>query len=328
MIISVTERGVFRRCKQQWDYSSFSRQALTPLVPPTALSFGSMVHKVHEEWLLHPETPVSDLVMEVAAQGVRDLKERYKSKVGVEPSLDELKGFWEQVDLLLEMMINYEKQWGSSLPDGFTLMQPEQTIVIPIPGTQHPCMNNIHLTSGGFPLLDEDCSQCNGTKIEYHYLEGTLDALLRDEGGQVWVLERKTFANHPKIDVLQNNDQFIAYLWLLKQLDVGVVGGVFYDGMWKRKWEKNRTLDQLFMREPLIRGPEEIANFGVQLRDEALDMAQPDLRIYRNRAWVGCWDCQFDRLCTAEFKGEDAAYIRERHYVNRTRHDWQEETAD
>lgn len=328
MIISVTERGTFRRCKKQWDYSSFNRQALTALLPPTALSFGTLVHKCHEDWLLAPEKPVQDVVMNVIAQAQKDLIQRYKAKVGVGPEDKELSSFWEQAELCLDLMMSYERRWGSSLPEGFTLLQPEQTILVPIPGTEHPCQNSVHATSGGFPILDETCPECKGTKIARHFLEGTLDALIRDEQEQVWVLERKTFNQHPKIDVLQSNDQFIAYIWILNQLSIGPVGGLYYDGMWKRKWEGKRELADLFLREPLIRGPEEIANFGVQLRDEALDMAQSDLRIYRNRAWSGCWDCQFDRLCTAEFRGEDAEYIRERHYIARQRNDWQNEAAD
>lgn len=325
MIISVTERGVFRRCKQQWDYSSFNRQGLTSVLPPTALSLGGLVHKCHEEWLLHPDEPVEEVAIRVCAQGAKDLKERYTKAVGVEPDEREMQGFWDQAILVMEMMVNYKSMWGSALPDGYTLLQPEQTIVVPIPGTEHACPNPTH--NSRIPKLDELCAECQGTKRIFHYLEGTLDALMRDSGERVWVLERKTYGNHPRENVLQQNDQFLAYLWLLSQIDVGELGGVFYDGMWKRKLEGKRTLEELFTRIPLIRSPEEIKNFGVQVRDEALDMAQPDLRIYRNRAWTGCWDCQFDPLCSAEFREEDAAYIRERKYVSRTRHDWLEEAA-
>jgi hypothetical protein len=223
-------------------------------------------------------------------------------------------------------MINYQARWGSALPDGYELLQPEQTIIVPIPGTKHKCTNEAHAFR--VPLLSEQCPDCGGSGELYHHLEGTLDALMRDEGGRVWVLERKTYGNKPREDVLQQNDQFLAYLWLLsKAFPQLELGGIFYDGMWKRKLEGKRELEDLFTRIPLIRSPEEIKNFGVQVRDEALDMAQPDLRIYRNRAWTGCWDCQFDPLCAAEFREEDADYIRERKYVSRTRHDWLEEAA-
>jgi hypothetical protein len=191
-------------------------------------------------------------------------------------------------------MNNYKTKWGSSLPDGYTLLQPEQTVVVPIPGTPH-------------------------------HLEGTFDALIQDAGGRLLIYERKTYGNRPRVDALQANDQFGAYLWILTELDLGPVGGLFYDGMWKRAWEGKRGLDDLFMREVLIRSPEEIANIGLHIRDEALDMAAPDLRIYPNRAWQGCWDCQFERLCSAQDRGEDVEYIKARNFVERDKHDWQEE---
>ena len=319
MIISVTERGTFRRCKRQWDYASFNRQALTPLVPPTALSFGSLVHRCHEEWLLKPDEEISDIVMRVAAEGLRDLKERYKKTVGVEPEEAELKDYFEQIELLLEMMNNYKAKWGASLPEGYTLLQPEQTVVVLIPGTEHECDHAAQQSRMA------GCTECDENGVAWHYLEATFDALMEDVSGGLWVLERKTYGNRSKIETLQANDQFGAYLWALTQLDLGPVGGLFYDGMWKRKWEGKRQLDDLFMREPLIRSPEEIDNIGRHICDEALDMASPDLRIYPNRAWQGCWDCQFESLCSAQDRGEDVELIRAQKYVKRDKRDWQEE---
>lgn len=90
MIISVTERGTFRRCKQQWDYASFNRQGLTSVLPPTALSLGGLVHKCHEEWLLNPDEDLGELVVRVCAQGAAELKERYTKAVGVGPDEREM----------------------------------------------------------------------------------------------------------------------------------------------------------------------------------------------------------------------------------------------
>jgi len=328
MIISVTERGTFRRCKRQWDYASFNRQGLTSVVPPTALSFGSLIHKCHEKWLENPNKPITDLVVVAIAEGLKDLKDRYKDIVGVEPHDVELKDYFAQGELALEIMINYEKRWGASLPEGYTLLNAEQTIITPIPGTEHSCPSCEGTGVAPDHIIDAVCSECSGTAIAMHYLEGTLDGLMRDEGGRLWVLERKTYGNRPNVTNLQHNDQFLAYLWSVRQLNMGPIGGIFYDGMWKRRWEKRYTLDDLFLREPLLRSDEEMNQFGLHVRDEALDMAQPDLRVYPNRAWQGCWDCQFERLCSAEDRGEDTAYIRARHYVTRERHEWLEETAD
>lgn len=313
MIISVTERGTFKRCRLMWDYSSFSRQSLTSLRPPTALAFGTLVHKIHEEWLLNIDEPVADIVIRVAADTQREIEQQYIDRVGVGPDARELEAFLDQVALAHEMFSNYEERWGASLPEGMTLIKPEQTIALPIPGTEHPC-KYVHATG------DASCADCeNG--VSHHLLEGTLDALMQDDAGRLWILERKTYNSKPRVDNMQMNDQFLAYLWALTKLDMGEVGGIIYDGMWKRFKEK-RNLEDLFFRTPLIRSPEEIENFSVQLRDEALDMENP--RIYRNARWEGCWDCQFVKLCQAEFRGEDADYVKEQFFTLRTRSEIEE----
>lgn len=291
VIVTVTERGTFRRCRQMWDYASFNRQGLTSIRPPTALAFGSLVHKAHELWLENLDADPSIIVGLAANTVLDELKKTYLKTVGVEPDARELESFLDQVSLATEIFVNYKEHWGSSLPDGFTLMHAEQTIVIPIPGTDH-------------------------------FLEGTLDGLMRDEGGRLWVLERKTYNTKPRIDAMMMNDQFIAYLWAIRQLGIGDIGGILYDGMWKRTREtekgKLRDLDDLFFRTPLIRSPEEIDNFERQLVDEVHDMAN-EPRIYRNARWEGCWDCQFQNLCVAEFRGEDSEYIREKFFTKRER---------
>jgi hypothetical protein len=43
-------------------------------------------------------------------------------------------------------------------------------------------------------------------------------------------------------------------------------------------------------------------------------MANPDLAIYPNFRWEGCWDCQTRDLCLAEEFGEDLDYIKRTRY--------------
>src|SRR5712672_2387263 len=108
MIISVTERGTFKRCRQQWDYSSFSRQHLTAKVPPTALSFGTLIHKTHDEWLLHPDEDVNDIVVKASVPALRELKDNYRKTVGVDADEREFASFYEQTELALNMANNYK----------------------------------------------------------------------------------------------------------------------------------------------------------------------------------------------------------------------------
>lgn len=327
MIVSVTERGTFKRCRQQWEYASRNRQGITPIQPASALALGTMVHKVHEAWLLEPDKDVEILVMEVAKTSRDELKEAYRKSVGAYPSDEEevMVQFFEQVMLVREMMTNYQAYWGASLPKGYTLVKPEQTVLVPIPGTAHACDAPVHQGSVLVPKLTESCEQCNGTGTAYHYLEGTLDALIRNEQGLLWVLERKTYGQRPRLETLEENDQFLAYVWILTMLDIGPVGGILYDGMWKREATTKRGLDDLFIRHTLTRTQAELRNFEIELRREVEDMVNPN--IYRNFKWDGCWDCGFRPLCLAEYRGEDSEWIRNDRYTKRELVTWIEEES-
>lgn len=298
MIISVTERGTFKRCPQKWHYESRNGLSLTPVVPPQALGFGTMIHEAHEQWLLRPSADPAVIVLEVADAAEKRIRAAYLKAVGAPASDEELITFYENVDLAREVIVNYKAYWGSSLPDGYELVQPEQTVLIPIPGTSHQ-------------------------------LEATMDALIRNPAGLLFVLERKTYGQRPKLDVLEMNDQFLAYGWAVSKLGLGEVGGVLYDGMWKRRLEGKRTLDDLFVRHVLTRAPQEYVNFERELAIEANAIARthanPEANLYRNFQWQGCWDCSVRPLCLAEFRGEDANWVREVKFTTRESAEWLEE---
>lgn len=322
MIVSVTERGVFKRCHAQWDYTSRNRQNLQRIIPPTAFSLGSLVHKGLELWTINPEEKsAQDYLGVAAAQEIAAIQKRYFERVGVPLSDDEQGMLLDMFGLAYEMVGNYQKHWGSPLPEGFRLVQTEQTILMPIPGTEHACE-----CLG----TDKNCSECGGNGKTHHYLEGTLDAVIEDiESHLLFVLERKTYGNRPRLDVLEIADQFTAYAWLLQKTGIGQVGGVAYDGLWKRSVERQRggprKLEELFTRTLITRSPQQLASFERELTLEVLDMANP--KIYRNFKWDGCWDCPVESLCLSEYKGEDSQWVREQEYMPRvTDIPWEDDT--
>lgn len=322
MIISVTERGIFKRCRRMWDYSSYSRQALEPVVNRPALVLGQLIHQTLADWMIEPNMEADRRYMQYVSAALEDIKARYRERIGANISEEELGETYEQVQLGLAMIKNYVAYWGTSLPEGYRLVQPEQTCLVPIPYTWHfECSNKDcnHMWMPGersaprCPICDEDPK--TGEQNKHIWLEGTLDALVADPSDAVWVLERKTYMNRPNIDKLAQEDQFLAYCWLLEQLNIGKVGGILYDGMWKRDVGPKRPIEDLFLRQTLLRGDYEIAHFGEQLAREALDMIRPS--IYPNRRWEGCYDCSFERLCTTETRGEDVDYIKSSFYKSR-----------
>lgn len=290
MIFSVTERAEFKRCRRKWSYSSFNRQHITRIVPKRALSLGTLVHKALATWLDIPTGNLANIFTRYAAESLDEARASYRKNIGAEISDAELDPLYEAIHTGVKMMQNYQERYHTPLPDNFRLLSPEQTVLVPIPGTQHQ-------------------------------LEGRFDALIEDEHGRIHILEHKTYSQRPRQDHLQMNDQFLGYLWILKQA-FGQNGGLAYDGMWTRTTPpKNGTEEDLFTRVILYRPDVELEEFETFLRYEVAEMANPDTPLYINRNWMGCFDCMYDPLCTAQSRGEDTEYVRSTMFTIRERTD-------
>lgn len=317
---SVTERGTFKRCPRQWDLTSLNRQKLGPIVPPLYLGVGTLIHKASQAWLLDPESIFEDHVMLAADAMLTEAHARYEAQVGVKMDKVEEDVLYESIHFATAMAHNYQIRWGSPLPEGYRIIRPEQKVSVPVKATAHVCeVCNGHGRT--FPSLTEalPCTNCNGEGFTYHHLEGRFDGLVVDDSGRIFILEHKTYKARPKPEVLQSNDQFLAYIWLARQLGIGEVVGLAYDGMWRRdSVPKGKTFEDLFMRTTIIRPEHEIAEFGHYLPSELNAMARTPENPYLNRRWEGCYDCGVEKLCSAMSRGEDTDYIRRAYFTERT----------
>jgi hypothetical protein len=352
MIGSVTELGTFRRCRWQHRFASFNGRALSRILAPTALSLGSLIHAGHARWEVEPGLSLWTIFMEEAAISEQLTREKWLERTGTNVPDSEMERFFDLVDLGRSMCVNYEEFYGTSLPDGFRVIEPEQTIVVEVPGTQHskewiwraqawvdcPHSRMVIETTDGEPL---EVPECNG----YHRLEGTLDSLLADDSDLCWIRERKTYKNRPSIDSLEHNDQFLGYLWLERMVHANSpiqLAGIAYDGMWKRAKPPDRIKDavtrqyrkgipdDLFLRKFLSRDELEIDGYHDHLISQLFDIAgryphPPE--IYPNHRWEGCWDCGFTELCDAKALKEDESGIL-KFYTIRDKNDRSELYAD
>ena len=297
MIVTTTERAEFKRCRRRWYFGSPNCMKLTRITPSPALALGTLIHNTLAEWLVNPEINTGEQFMKFAVESVDKAREIYKNQVGCLPSNEELAGLLDSVELGKAMVENYQAFWGSPLPKGFDIIAPEQKVEIPIPGT-------------------------------VHFLESKLDGVVSSPKGNLFVLEHKTYGNRPKLETLQSNDQFLAYVWALTKLDLGNVSGLAYDGMWKRAVPpRGSKIEDLFTRSFIIRPQNELDEFALFLAAEVTEMdnvknwAEQDVTIgeaetpldssilYINRRWEGCFDCSYEPLCTAKSKGEDMEHI-------------------
>jgi len=277
MIISVTERQLFKRCRRKWDYSSFNRQSLVPVINSPALDLGTLIHQVLATWtqdqLLDPEEVYASLSM----NHLKDIMVSYEQRIGCKPSKEELTPQVEAIALGANMIRNYKDHWHTPLPPGFSLVENEQTLIQPIPNTEH-------------------------------MLEAQLDGIMADEHGQLFIIERKTFSRAPSVEELDRKDQFLAYMWILQRsLPDKYIVGVAYDGLRKRdKPPAGKPLADLFIRRITLRNKHELREFEQYLTLEALDMCDPNVRLYKNELVLGgCWDCNFRDLCDAESRNEN-----------------------
>jgi hypothetical protein len=312
MIFTVTERGVFRRCRRQAVLTSKNGRHLGRLFPPLNLSVGTIVHRAHQLWLENPHKTMYACAMDASIEASKGVRERYLKQVGAYPSDDEMSVTHESIDLALTMCENYALRYGTPLPPDYTLIKAEQKIRVPVEATRKGC-RDCRGSGYAFPMIrDDQCQTCGGEGSTVHYLEGKVDGLLQHSSGRVDVLENKTYGNRPKQEDLQSNDQFIAYLWLVGQLGFNphLDSCVAYNGLWRRKVvPRGRTFDDLFARYTLTRSPAELEEFErflpLELNDMAAQYAHPD-DAYINRPWdkPSCWDCGVSDLCTAMSRGE------------------------
>jgi hypothetical protein len=311
-VFTVTERGVFRRCRRQAVLTSKNGRHLGRLFPPLNLSVGTIVHRAHQLWLENPHKTMYACAMDASIEASKGVRERYLKQVGAYPSDDEMGVTHEAIDFALTMCENYALKYHTPLPPDYTLIKAEQKIRVPVPGTEYTCPDCEGRGYIPYTTTATACPTCGTEGVLLHYLEGKVDGLIQHSSGRVDVLEHKTYGNRPKQEDLQSNDQFIAYLWLVGQLSFNphLDSCVAYDGMWRRKAApRGRTFDDLFARYTLTRSPAELEEFErflpLELNDMAAQYARPD-DAYINRQWQGCWDCGVRDLCTAMSRGEQS----------------------
>lgn len=336
MIISVTERQLFRRCRRKWDYSSHNRRSLSPLVNAPALEMGTLVHSVLAEWTQTPTDDPIEIFDDQCTKQLLSIVHNYQERIGCKPSKEELKPITEAFNLSRVMIENYQKQWRTPLPPGFRLIDNEQTITVNIPNTLH-CACDYATCKCAHYCIDQ--CQCIPTYLtssdplaticsclSQHQLEATFDGIMADEHDQLFIIERKTYARRPSIEELDRKDQFLAYMWALNTLYPNQVVGVSYDGLWKRDHiSAGKSLSDLFLRRVLLRNSHELSEFEQELALEALDMAAPDLRIYKNEPVLGgCWDCNFRPLCDAQSRNIDFQNVSKM-YTKVDRKQWRHE---
>lgn len=318
MKVHVTEVMNFMRCPRQWDYSSPNRQSLSNALTAPHFVLGSCIHEALAEWLVAPEGDLTELYLESSAKYMALAISDYTALVGAKPSPAELLPLFEALNLGKSMMINYQTHWKTPIDfKHYHVVEPEQTIVIPIPGSYGSCDRCGGL---GCYLGNSDnsvvCITCGGSGNVQNQLEGTLDGIIADARDRLLILEHKTYNAKPNRMSLEMNFQFVAYQWLLTKMDIGPVLGLAYDGMWKRDGEKQKDLGELFFRDILTRNKHEVFEFE-QFLSHVVTVMSNDPLIYPSVPWKGCFDCSYIQLCKAQSRNDNYISLKSSRYIKR-----------
>jgi hypothetical protein len=231
-----------------------------------------MVHSALAQWLVEPDASLLKLYTDIATERIEAL-----------PNDTDLVSFMDLIQKGASLMIGYQKQYKTPLPNNYCLLQPEQEV-------------HIAFYNAG----DDDDS---------NFLKMKLDALVQDDHDTIYVLEHKTYSRQPTQEALDMNDQFLAYIWGATKLGLGKVGGLLYDGIGKTKVPT-------YYRTLLYRSDYELSEFESTLTSEADDIERAT-SYFPNRRWEGCYDCNFVKLCVAQSRGEDTDYIKSEFFTVR-----------
>lgn len=332
MLFSVSEIQTYYRCERRWGFGSQNRWNLEPIVNAPALVVGGLVQLAVSEWTEAPaEVNIEASYVKHMTASHDRMIDRYRNQHGSKPNDAELTKVYESMDLGGQMVVNYLEYHKKPLPQGYTPVRTEQRAIVDIPNTEHWECNNCHFLHDYVDALNQtdnafDCFNCgeSGTVTwQCHQLRGTMDTFVQDVKGKFWCLERKTYDIRPTLEKLNHDFQQLCYIWIMHQLfGANLVGGVLYDGMWKRIISKRHpTLDELFFRHALTRNQAEVDELTRTLPRMVNKMAeamQVDVAsLTYNRVWQGCWDCKFERLCSTMSLGEDVDYVKQEYYNER-----------
>lgn len=336
-VIRTSDRLAFKRCRRAWNWSSYQRENLRPIVVPKPLHFGIAWHEGMATyydpsfWHLSRKEATEMAVARFLATTLEQ-KQHY---LDIEADLpyDLEVEFNERVTLGVAMMRHYGK-WAPTV-DRFTPIRIEQEFEVPImyQGKQLMCV-------------------CHGWPVFYR---GRLDGIVQDEFGYYWILEHKTAAKLGSTNHLVLDEQCGSYACALKSLGMSVKGIIYNEAVKEvprvptklvsrrqgRLFSVNKsqrtTFDvylsalieegenpqlyedilnfyreqgnPFFRRTQIYRNAHELEALGEQIALEALDILDPNLRIYPNPNWLSCGWCSYREPCIMMNEGSDYEFV-------------------
>lgn len=134
-------------------------------------------------------------------------------------------------------------------------------------------------------------------------LHGVVDAVVRDGGNNLWLVEHKTTSRAWSIQQFQFAVQDILYIIAWKALTGDDIMGTQYNFFYPKRWEVKHK----FVEADQFASVLEDLQAAVYLRD--------DITSYPREPLYGCGGCQFRDLCYTELVGGDGSFLREQQFI-------------
>ncbi len=208
--IHVTSRREFKTCRRKYSYSHIERLSPIDDIKSTgALWLGTGIHhavgmyyygRLVDQFAQSGQTMAVKLPEGVSLMELMDFQDLrygwmdYKEKSAVKPDLE--------TDELGQAMLWGYQRFSAEMDKHWTIVAVEVSLKALIPGT------NV-------------------------ILEGTIDLIIKDAHGYLWIVDHKTAAVMPSRKQLDHDDQMTAYIWLCHQHGINV-RGVIYNAIRKK----------------------------------------------------------------------------------------------
>lgn len=204
--ISISEMQTYLRCGRQWNYTSPHREGLRRLgLPNLDLHTGSIVHA----GLAAPvfgRNPMEEIDRYINAEMSR-IEREYKDSIGTGLSFQEKASLEGSHQLAKGMVSHYFLHYGIDAVQPYKFLAAEFPFRIPceLPGVDEPI-----------------------------FFVGTIDGLLEDPHGGLYILENKSFSRETDVKWLKTSPQFVWYTWAMSFLLNTKIKGVLYNGLRKK----------------------------------------------------------------------------------------------
>lgn len=226
---------------------------------------------------------------------------------------------------LAEAMISGYAEWAAVQDAGLEIVEVEKEISVRVPGTR----------------VD---------------LVATIDLIVRDQSGNLWIIDHKTCKNIMDDREIEMDDQLTAYLWAARKAGLKVKGAAFNmlrkkipaevpilkNGTPSRDKRIDTTVEkyiaavyatggdpndygemiealapkEFFHRSYIIKSQKNLDIFEKVLRDELREMTSKRTKVYPNHTYMCNSDCSYTSLCNCMDDGGDVEFLKSVEYIH------------